>query len=229
MSPLRGLSFPICKMGTLTPPPSQGCCENRKGSPTQSSEHKPGAWPVLRKVIIITIFHSLPSLFGTRSPGSEVVMGIQEGGRKTLWSLTQQRTASLACPGASPISQMRRPQEDPVCPVGSIWWVTGARLELRTAFLGAAWLLTQAFLSARPESSGALVQVPPQVAGHASARPSDSDLPARQGPVFSWLRWVLAVACRSFSCSTQTQWWHVGSNSLTRDQTQGPCIGGLES
>ena len=78
MSPLWDLSFPICKMGTLTPPPSEGCCENGKGSPTQSSEHKPGAWPVFRKVIIITIFHPVPSLFGTWSPGSEVVTGIQK-------------------------------------------------------------------------------------------------------------------------------------------------------
>ena len=34
---------------------------------------------------------------------------------------------------------------------------------------------------------------------------------------------------RSFSCGMQTQSWHVGSSSLTRDRTQASCIGNLES
>ena len=34
---------------------------------------------------------------------------------------------------------------------------------------------------------------------------------------------------RSFSCGMQTQFWHVGSSSLTRDRTQASCIRSLES
>ena len=52
-----------------------------------------------------------------------------------------------------------------------------------------------------------------------------------------WLHHVLVVAggivifaaCRIFSCSMQTQLWHVGSISQTRDQTQVPCVGSLVS
>ena len=79
-----GLSFLICKMGILTSSPSQDCCENGRGSATQSSEHKPGAWPTFRKVVIITIFHPVPTLPGTWVLGSGVVTGIREGGRKTV-------------------------------------------------------------------------------------------------------------------------------------------------
>ena len=41
-----------------------------------------------------------------------------------------------------------------------------------------------------------------------------------------WLRWVLVVACRIFSCGMQTlsySMWDV--SSLTRDTTRVPCIG----
>ena len=50
--------------------------------------------------------------------------------------------------------------------------------------------------------------------------------------LFIWLRWVLVwhvrssvfvAACKNF------QLWHVGSSSLTRDQTWTPCIGTAES
>ena len=40
------------------------------------------------------------------------------------------------------------------------------------------------------------------------------------------------LAALSIRCSTQdlqSSLWHVGSNSLTRDQTQAPCIGSTES
>ena len=44
-----------------------------------------------------------------------------------------------------------------------------------------------------------------------------------------WLHGVLVVACRIFSCNMRTQVRHVGSSSLTRDQTCAPCIGSSES
>ena len=46
-----------------------------------------------------------------------------------------------------------------------------------------------------------------------------------------WLHYVLVVALRIFSlpCGMQTQLWHVGSSSQTRDQTQDACIGSMES
>ena len=42
--------------------------------------------------------------------------------------------------------------------------------------------------------------------------------------LFIWLCWVLVVTCRIFF-----QLQHVGSNFLTRNQTQAPCIGNAES
>ena len=43
-----------------------------------------------------------------------------------------------------------------------------------------------------------------------------------------WLHWVLVVTHRFyFCCSMRGRWLqHVGSSSLTTDQTQTPCIGG---
>ena len=51
--------------------------------------------------------------------------------------------------------------------------------------------------------------------------------------------WVLVAACRIFNlfCSTWDHWfwhassqlWHVGFSSLTKNQTQAPCIGSMES
>ena len=50
-------------------------------------------------------------------------------------------------------------------------------------------------------------------------------------PNFIYLAVVgLSVACEIFSCSIQTlSLGHVGSSSLTRDQTQAPCIGSTGS
>ena len=56
--------------------------------------------------------------------------------------------------------------------------------------------------------------------------------------LFIWLCWALVMAfgifnlccsIRIFSCGMQTQLWHVGSSSLTRDQSSVPCIGSTES
>ena len=47
--------------------------------------------------------------------------------------------------------------------------------------------------------------------------------------IFIWLCQALVVACRRFSCGSQTQLWHVGSSSPTRDRTQAPCIGSSEA
>ena len=43
-----------------------------------------------------------------------------------------------------------------------------------------------------------------------------------------WLHWVLVVAHRFNSCCSMRGLWlqHVGSSSLTTDQTRTPCIGG---
>ena len=46
-----------------------------------------------------------------------------------------------------------------------------------------------------------------------------------------WLTSSLVAACRLLSCGMQTLScsMHVGSSSLTRDRTQAPCIGSMES
>ena len=47
--------------------------------------------------------------------------------------------------------------------------------------------------------------------------------------LFIWLCWVLVAAHRIFSCSMWTLSCSIWSSSLTRDQTQPPCIGTTES
>ena len=49
--------------------------------------------------------------------------------------------------------------------------------------------------------------------------------------LFIWLCRVLVVACGLLSCGMRTLscGMHVGSSSLTRDGTQAPCIGSVES
>ena len=42
--------------------------------------------------------------------------------------------------------------------------------------------------------------------------------------LFIWLHWVLGAAGGLLSCGM-----HVGSSSLTRDRTQAPCTGSVES
>ena len=48
--------------------------------------------------------------------------------------------------------------------------------------------------------------------------------------LFIWLCQVLLAACGIFNCSLLTlSCSHVGSSSLTQDQTWAPCIGSSES
>ena len=49
--------------------------------------------------------------------------------------------------------------------------------------------------------------------------------------LFIWLHWVFVAARGLLSCGMQTLscGMHVGSSSLTRDQTWAPCIGSMES
>ena len=47
--------------------------------------------------------------------------------------------------------------------------------------------------------------------------------------LFIWLCWVLVAAHSIFSCSMRTLSCSIWSSSLTRDQTQTPCIGTTES
>ena len=35
----------------------------------------------------------------------------------------------------------------------------------------------------------------------------------------------LVASCEIFNCNMHSSWWHVGSSSLTRDQTQAPALG----
>ena len=49
--------------------------------------------------------------------------------------------------------------------------------------------------------------------------------------LFIWLCQVLVAACRIFSCGMRTPscGMHAGSSSLTRDRTQAPCTGSMDS
>ena len=51
--------------------------------------------------------------------------------------------------------------------------------------------------------------------------PAPPPCPLKYFKKFVWLCWVLVAACKLL--------WNVGSSSLTRDWTQVPCIGNMES